>query len=187
MSARPPSGDDDGETPIERLTALGRQPAPPHLPALGQRFVDEASPRFRNFRVDLEAVQSAAVKAGKAGIIPMEDARLLFHDKGEATSFPLVRRYVEACETELIARWLAALPSFHFAGWATPRNLAALDGMVAAGEPALAVRTVRAHLKKVFDRADPKDYLRAVGGKGATDENDLNADLLHCIDEGGNE
>ena len=41
--------------------------------------------------------------------------------------------------------------------------------------------------KKVFDRADPKDYLIAVGGKGATDENDLDADLLHCIDEGGNE
>ena len=41
--------------------------------------------------------------------------------------------------------------------------------------------------KKVFDRADPKDHLIAVGGKGATDENDLDADLLHCIDEGGNE
>ena len=40
--------------------------------------------------------------------------------------------------------------------------------------------------KKVFDRADPKDYLRAVGGKGATDENDLDANLLHCVD-GGNE
>ena len=40
--------------------------------------------------------------------------------------------------------------------------------------------------KKVFDRADPKDYLRAVGGKGATDESDLNADLLHCVD-GGNQ
>jgi len=43
--------------------------------------------------------------------------------------------------------------------------------------------------KKVFDRTDPKDYLIAVGGKGATDENDLNADHLHCVDgdEGGNE
>ena len=41
--------------------------------------------------------------------------------------------------------------------------------------------------KKVFDRSDPKDYLIAVGGKGATDENDLDADLLHCVDEGGND
>lgn len=41
--------------------------------------------------------------------------------------------------------------------------------------------------KKVFDRANPKDYLIAVGGKGATDDNDLNADLLHCIDDGGND
>lgn len=36
--------------------------------------------------------------------------------------------------------------------------------------------------KKVFNRADPKDYLIAVGGKGATDEDDLNADHLHCYD-----
>ena len=43
--------------------------------------------------------------------------------------------------------------------------------------------------KKVFDRSDPKDHLIAVGGKGATDESDLNADHLHCVDAdaGGNE
>lgn len=40
--------------------------------------------------------------------------------------------------------------------------------------------------KKVFDRSDPKDYLRAVGGKGATDEDDMH---VHCFDGdiGGNE
>ena len=36
--------------------------------------------------------------------------------------------------------------------------------------------------KKVFDRSDAKDYLIAVGGKGATDDSDLNADHLHCQD-----
>jgi imidazolonepropionase-like amidohydrolase len=35
--------------------------------------------------------------------------------------------------------------------------------------------------KKVFDRADPKDYLIAVGGKGAGDGNDLAHDL-DCFD-----
>ena len=35
--------------------------------------------------------------------------------------------------------------------------------------------------KKVFDRADPKDYLIAVGGKGAGDDNDLAHDL-DCFD-----
>lgn len=42
--------------------------------------------------------------------------------------------------------------------------------------------------KKVFDRSDPKDFLFATGGAGATDD-DLNADHLHCFDgdEGGNE
>ena len=42
--------------------------------------------------------------------------------------------------------------------------------------------------RKVFDRDDPRDRLIAVGGKGATDEDDLNADHLHCFDgEGGND
>lgn len=145
----------DGD-PIARLIRISKEPAPPHLMALGRDHVAAAKPRFRNFRVDLEAVQSAAVKAGKAGTIAMSDAELLFHDKGDSVSLPLVERYIAACETELVARWLAALPSFHFAGWASPRNVLALGGMVAAGEPALAVRTVRAHLKKVFDRARAK-------------------------------
>lgn len=35
--------------------------------------------------------------------------------------------------------------------------------------------------KKVFDRADARDYLIAVGGKGATDENDTHSDI-HCFD-----
>ena len=41
--------------------------------------------------------------------------------------------------------------------------------------------------RKVFDRADPKDYLIAVGGLGATDDGD--AAHIHCFDGdlGGNE
>lgn len=35
--------------------------------------------------------------------------------------------------------------------------------------------------KKVFDRADPKDYLIAVGGKGAGDDDDNHSDI-HCFD-----
>ena len=42
--------------------------------------------------------------------------------------------------------------------------------------------------KKVFDRTDPKDYIFAVGGKGATDDQDLAAHDIHCFDgDGGNE
>lgn len=42
--------------------------------------------------------------------------------------------------------------------------------------------------KKVFDRNDPKDYIYAVGGKGATDDSYLVSDI-HCFDGdiGGNE
>lgn len=144
----------DGErSPFERLLLDGAPPPPPHIRGLGERFVADARPRFRNFRVDLEAIQSAAIKAAEAGEIPHEDAQQLWLDRGDSVSRPLVHRYIEACETELVARWLMALGSFHFGAWATERNLTALDGMVACGEDALAVRVVRKHLEKTQDRA----------------------------------
>lgn len=41
--------------------------------------------------------------------------------------------------------------------------------------------------KKVFDRSDPKDYIYAVGGKGASDEGDTTTHIS-CFDgDGGNE
>jgi hypothetical protein len=155
--------ENDDRSPFERLLFEDAPPPPPHLTALGQRFVDAARPKFRNFRVDLEAIEIVASKAGRAGEISADDGAQLFLDRGDSLSLPLVRRYVEACETELVARWLMTLGSFHFTGWATPRNLAALDGMVAAGEPALAVSVVRKHLEKTQRRA--RDLWRAVARK----------------------
>ena len=149
--------------PIERFLFDDAPPPSPHLALLGERLVKDATPRFRNFRVDLEAVQSAAVKASERGEIARDDALQLFVDHGDTVSLPLIRRYVEACETELVARWLMALGSFHFPGWATPRNRTALEGMIAAGEEALAVRVVRKHLEKTHKRA--KSRWAAVGRK----------------------
>lgn len=149
--------------PIERFLFDDAPPPPPHLAPLGERFVAEGTPRFRNFRIDLEAVQSAALNAAKRGEIDRDDALQIFVDHGDTVSLPLVRRYVEACETELVARWLMALGSFHFPGWATPRNRIALEGMIAAGEEALAVRVVRKHLEKTHKRA--KSRWVAVGRK----------------------
>lgn len=153
----------DARSPFERLLFEDAPPPPPHLATLGQRFVDAAKPKFRNFRVDLEAIEIAASKASRAGEIAEDDGHQLFLDRGDCLSLPLVRRYVEMCETELIARWLKALPSYHFTGWATVRNLAALDGMIAAGEPALAVAVVRKHLEKTHSRA--RDRWRMVARK----------------------
>ena len=144
---------EDESSPFERLLFEDAPPPPPHLASLGQRFVDAARPKFRNFRIDLEAIEIAASRAGSAGEISADDAAQLFLDRGDCISLPLVRRYVEACETELVARWLKTLGSYHFTGWATPRNLVALDGMVAVGEPALAVSVVRKHLEKTHNRA----------------------------------
>lgn len=153
-------------TPFEKLLFEDAPPPPPHLAALGEKFVAAASPKYRNFRVDLETVQSAAMKAAQSGAIAEMDAQMLFLDTGDSVSLPLMRRYVEACETELVGKWLMALGSFHFPGWATPRNLAALDGMVGAGEPALAVRIVRKHLEKTGARA--KACWRTVARKRPT-------------------
>lgn len=158
---------EDSRSPFERLLFDDAPPPPPHLAGLAQRFVDAAKPKFRNFRVDLEAIEIAASKAGRAGEITEVDGQQLFLDRGDCLSLPLVRRYVAACETELIARWLRSLPSFHFAGWATVRNLTALDGMVAAGEPALAVATVRKHLEKTYSRA--RERWRVVARKVPAD------------------
>jgi hypothetical protein len=161
------TGKGDDRSAFERLLFTDAPPPPPHLRALGQQFVDAARPKFRNFRVDLEAIEIAASQAGRNGTISPEDAAELFLDRGDSISLPLVRRYIEACETELVARWIMALGSFHFAGWATERNLVALDGMVAAGEPALAVRVVRKHLEKTFARA--RDRWRVVARKRPQD------------------
>ena len=153
----------DDRSPFERLMFEDAAPPPRHLAALGQRFVDAARPKFRNFRVDLEAVEIAASKAGRAGEIPADDAAQLFLDRGDSLSLPLVRLYVEARETELVAKWLMTLGSFHSTGWATVRNLAALDGMVAAGEHALAVAVVRKHLEKT--QRIVRERWRTVGRK----------------------
>ncbi|GGD63449.1 hypothetical protein GRI62_12585 [Erythrobacter arachoides] len=148
---------------FERLLFEGAPPPPPHLAALGQRFIAEAAPRFRNFRVDLEAVQGAAMQSARDGAIATEDAQMLFLDHGDTVSLPLVQRYVAAHQTELVARWLMMLGSFHFPGWATPRNLTALDGMVACDEAALAVRVVRKHLEKT--QAHVRKRWRTVAAK----------------------
>ncbi|MXO75699.1 hypothetical protein GRI40_10765 [Altererythrobacter aerius] len=155
--------DGDDRSAFERLLFNDAPPPPAHLQALGQRFVEAARPKFRNFRVDLEAIGIAASKAGRAGDISLEDGAALFLDRGDALSMPLVRRYIAVRETELVARWLMSLPSFHSAGWVTERNLLALDGMVSAGEPALAVRVVRKHLEKTVGQA--RDKWRQVARK----------------------
>jgi hypothetical protein len=158
MSARHPE-----EDALAALIALGKRPTPPHLAAAALPFVEQAKLRLKNFRVDLEAVQAAALAAGKDDRIAREDAVLMYHDVGEVVSRPLVVRYLEAGEAELVARWLMSRPGYHFTDWATERNLAALDGMIALGEQAMAVRLVRKHLEKVM--ATAKARWRVVGRK----------------------
>ena len=58
------------------------------------------------------------------------------------------------------------------------------DFIVLSGDPlSTYTHVLQTYLegKKVFDRSDPKDFVFAVGGKGATDEGDMNSDI-HCFD-----
>lgn len=163
---------------LEWLMFEGAPPPPPHLVQWAEDLVGRARLRLKNFRVDLEAIQSTAMDAGTEGEIAMADAQMLFLDHGELVSRPLVRRYIEACEAELVARWLMSRGGFHFTDWATPRNLAALDGMVALGEQALAVRVVRKHLEKTQARAKQKWLM--VGRKRPAN---MSADIAERYDE----
>jgi imidazolonepropionase-like amidohydrolase len=64
------------------------------------------------------------------------------------------------------------------------------DFIVLSGDPlSIYTHVLQTYVegKKVFDRSDAKDYIFAVGGKGATDEGDMSSHI-HCFDgDGGNQ
>ncbi len=61
--------------------------------ALGERFVAEASPRFKDFRVDFEKVSNAASRTLRVDEGNLELARAMFHDTDWALRLSLQRRY----------------------------------------------------------------------------------------------
>ncbi len=160
MSDRNDAGKPDDEPgPLIQFEKMvfGRTPPPaPHLVRLGKQFTGRAKLKFKDFRVDKEDIQSTAVEAAKNGEISSEDAGMLFLDKGDVVSRPLVERYLERREFELIARFLKHRIMYHPTGWLTERNRVALDGMIEGGETAMALGLLRDFLKKLYQHTQEK-------------------------------
>ena len=158
-------GEPDPGPPDEFTQMLfkGPGPPPPHLVKLGETLVGRAKLKLRDFRVDREDIECAAVAAAKNGELSQHDARLIFLDTGDVVSRPLVQRYLDAREFELIAKYLRYRIMYHPTGWLTERNRLALDGMIAGGEAAMAVGLLREFLKKLHRHT--QERWRAAGRK----------------------
>ena len=104
------------------------------------------------------------------GQISKEDAETIALDIGYVVSTPLVQRYIDAREFELVARYLKHRIMYNRTGWLTERNRLALDGMIAGGETAMAVGLLREFLKKLYQHT--QEQWRAAGRKAPRGESD---------------
>lgn len=159
-------------SPGERMIFEGRPPPPPQLVELGRKLVGRAKLRFKDFRVDREDIECAAVASAKNGELDASDAEMIFHDRGDVVSLPLAQRYIEMREFELMAKYLRT--RLHYTGLThmTPRNRLIFDGMIAGGEAPMAVALLRKYLAKV--REHTQNRWR---GAGARMRPDLPVDL----------
>ncbi|MBE5073734.1 hypothetical protein IM511_05400 [Erythrobacteraceae bacterium E2-1 Yellow Sea] len=140
-------------TPGERMLFEGRPPPPPHLIELGRTLVGRAKLKFKDFRIDRENIECAAVASARNGELAAHDAEMIFSDRGDIVSYPLAQRYIEMREFELMARYLKT--RLHYTGFThmTPRNRLIFDGMIAGGETSMAVVLLRKYLAKVREYA----------------------------------
>lgn len=150
-----PEDDDDFDEPGEPDPLLkdiltNRSPPSGATVDLARSLVERAHLRFRNFREDEERIGNAAVQASREeGHISPKQARDIFMDKGDCVTTPLVKRYIDAREFELVGKYLKYRIMYQPTNWLTPRNRMALDGMIAGGEHAMAMALLRTYLKKL--------------------------------------
>lgn len=137
---------------LEGLVTLSRQPVPAELPLQVLPFVNRARLTFRNFRQELERIQSAILKAKDSGEILAVNAVMAWSDHGNVVSVPLIGRYCEARAFEPVDAWLRARDSFRCTEWPNPAARAAIDGFVEHGRGDLAARLCIAHVERVMKR-----------------------------------
>ena len=148
---------------FERMLFTGPPPASPRLVALGEEIAAAVDCRYKNFREDLERAEGIAVTRMKAGEIGKKDAQLLYLDSSDSVSAPLMKRYLERREYELLYRFLHFRIMYHPTGWLTARNRMVVDAMLADGEARLAIGLLREFLKKLYQHTQEK--WRAAGRK----------------------
>lgn len=173
------SGDDDIPDPsdyepepgplndAEKDFLLGPGPPSLRIAQIARDHVNRAKLKFKDFRVDREAIEIALARSAKSGDITQAEARKLFLDSGDVVSTPLAERYVEMREFELMAKYLRTRLHYDGTTRMTPRNRLILDGMIAGGEAAMAVSLVRLYLKKLYDYT--QSCWRAAGRMPAKD------------------
>lgn len=141
--------DQDGRA-LEGLVALSKMPVPPELPAIARPLADRAVLKLRNFREDLERIQSSAIRAKDDGTLSGLHATMIWVDHGDVVSLPLIERYVAARKFAELAAWLRSRDAIQMMDWPDPRARAALDAMVAHGEGALAASLCRHHIDRMI-------------------------------------
>jgi hypothetical protein len=75
----------------------------------GERFVAEANPRFKDFRVDFEKISTAASRTAREGRegLTFDDASAMFHDVDWDLRIPLQTRYAEQGAFDPLAHYHA--------------------------------------------------------------------------------
>lgn len=141
-----------GGDALAGLVALSKRPLPPELPGQVGPFVGRAKLTFRNFRHELERVQSAILKAKDSGEIPAVNAIMAWSDHSNVVSVPLIGRYCEARAFEPVDAWLRARDWFRCTEWPDPAARAAIDGFVKHGRGDLAATLCLAHLERLMKR-----------------------------------
>lgn len=141
-----------GGDALAGLVALSKRPLPPELPEQVRPFVGRAKLTFRNFRQELERVQSAILKAKDSGEIPAVNAIMAWSDHGNVVSAPLIGRYCEARAFEPVDAWVRARDGFRCTEWPDASARAAIDGFVAHGRGDLAASLCLAHIERLMKR-----------------------------------
>ena len=134
------------------LIALSGQPLPAELPGQVRPFVGRARLTFKNFRQELERVQSAIFKAKDTGEIPAVNAVMAWNDHGNVVSVPLIGRYCEARAFGPIDAWLRARDACRCTEWPNAAARAAIDGYIAHGRGDLAASLCFAHIERLMKR-----------------------------------
>ena len=142
-------GDESGRA-LEGLVALSKMPVPHEHAGLARPLVDRSVLKFKNFLVDLERIQSGAVKAKEAGTLSGLHATMIWLDFGNVVSLPLIERYAAARKFAEIAAWLRARDAMQMMDWPDAPARAALEALIAQGEGALAASLCRHHIDRMI-------------------------------------